>query len=69
MVINGYHIFNTELKSHDSFVTLKEAQELVEHFMEDGYKQSDIKVVRGLELPIKPTIVDMSSQSTRGEDK
>jgi hypothetical protein len=54
-----YHVINKELKSHDSFLELKYATDLVEHFLDDGYKVSDIIIINGVEFSIAPTLQEI----------
>lgn len=54
-----FHVINTELKSHDSYLEYKDAQELIEHFLDDGYKVSNIKIIKGVELGIKPDLQEL----------
>ena len=59
------HVFNLELKSHDSFDGKEEAAELVDYFIKQGYKKLDICIISGERLDYK---VELDTCSTTDDD-
>jgi hypothetical protein len=56
-ILHDWHVINMALKSYDAFDTVEEVEEHIEHFLDDGYKKSDLYIFYGTKESFSPILM------------